>query len=107
MIRLIFMLVLSLFFTTSEASKLSQYLHKSEARQQAKIEAEQQKIKAEEAKQRQQAQQELREDMNFSDFVFHQERRFVDSSGQPCREYHFRSKSNPFLHGVFTACNEH
>ncbi len=37
----------------------------------------------------------MAQDMNFPDFDFRFDRRYMDDSGQSCRDYVFRSRSNP------------
>ncbi|KTD19539.1 hypothetical protein [Legionella londiniensis] len=86
--KIILLLVVSLCFPLAHASKLSKFLNKLDAEEQA------------------QRQREWREDMNFNDLSFRLERRFGDQFGQQCREYEFRSRSNPYRHGHYTVCEE-
>ncbi|MCP0914865.1 hypothetical protein NKV53_11060 [Legionella sp. 27cVA30] len=80
---------LTLFcLSTAYGSKLSKFLNKLEAEE-----------KAEQQRERQL-------DMNFSDFEFRFERRYTDSYGKRCREYEFRSRSNPYRHGQYTVCDD-
>ncbi|WP_133130166.1 hypothetical protein [Legionella yabuuchiae] len=82
------LLVLAMgLITTTHASKLSDFFNKMEARDKARKE------------------QEIKQDMNFSDFAYKYERRFTNAEGESCREYIFRSRSNPYLHGRHTICN--
>ncbi|GGI86791.1 hypothetical protein GCM10007966_14310 [Legionella impletisoli] len=59
-----------------------------------------------EARDKARKENEIKQDMNFSDFAYKYERRFTNAKGESCREYTFRSKSNPYLHGTHTICNE-
>ena len=77
----------------ADASKLSQYLRKQEARQQERQREDQMA-----------ANQQLQKDMNFQDFTFRLVKRYGQGAEQ-CRDYEFRSRNDPFLHGYFTACN--
>lgn len=86
--KLIFFVLISLAVTTGQASKLSKFLHKME----------------EENRVRQQ--QEWQQDMNFADLSFRLEKRYVDERGQDCRDYIFRARSNPYLHGYYTVCEK-
>ncbi|ETO92110.1 hypothetical protein [Legionella oakridgensis] len=69
-------------------SQLSKYLHKKDEEEKA------------------QQRREWQQDMNFSDFAFRLQRRFVNDHGQRCREYVFRSRSNPYRHGQYIVCDE-
>lgn len=80
--------VLAFFSTGTFASKLSHYLHKQEAKDQA------------------QQEQEVRSDMNFADFNFRLSKRYVNERGERCRDYEARSRSNPYRHGYYTVCDE-
>lgn len=80
--------LLALFSTTAFASKLSHYLHKQEAKEQA------------------QQEQEIRGDMNFADFNFRLSKRYVNERGERCRDYDARSRSNPYRHSYYTVCDE-
>lgn len=73
---------------TADASKLSRYLNKVDNEERARQE------------------REWREDMNFADFSFRLDRRYVDNRGQRCRDYVFRSRSNPYRHGFYSVCDE-
>lgn len=46
-----------------------------------------------------------RQDMNFPDFTFRLEKRYIDERGEKCRDYVFRSKSDAFRHGYYTVCD--
>jgi hypothetical protein len=48
-----------------------------------------------------------RQDMNFADFSFRLEKSYIDERGEKCRDYVFRSKSNPYKHGFYTVCDPH
>jgi hypothetical protein len=87
--KIIIILLISSFFSMSYASKLSKFLEDMDKRD------------------RQRQEQERRQDMNFNDFSFRLVKRYVSNQGQNCRDYEFRSRSNPFLHGYYTVCNEH
>ncbi len=77
-----------LTFSSVHASKLSHFLNKQHERQAAREQAE------------------LRQDMNFQDFAFRLDKRYTDNDGQNCRDYIFRSRSNPYRHGYYTVCEE-
>ena len=72
----------------AHGSKFSKFIHKMDAEEKAR------------------QQQEWQQDMNFSDISFRLNRRFVDNRGESCREYIFRSRSNPFRHGEYMVCDE-
>lgn len=82
---LVLMVVLCAPF--AHGSKLSHFLNKMEAKDKAR------------------AEQERRQDMNFNDLSFRLQRRFTEF-GQQCRDYEFRSRSNPYRHGHYTVCDE-
>lgn len=82
------LLLLSFAASFTNASKLSHYFHKHKERERAR------------------EQQELRQDMNFADFAFRFEKRYTDERGEQCRDYFFRSRSNPYRHGYYTVCEE-
>lgn len=84
--KILFILLVSLSFSTSYASKLSKYIKKSEARNHA------------------QQQREWQQDMNFADLDFRFDRRYIDENKQSCREYVFRARSNPYRSGRYTVC---
>lgn len=86
--KTIFVLLVSSLFSVGYASKLSKFLKKMD----------------EEEKERQE--REWRQDMNFGDFVFRLDRRYTGEHGQQCRDYKFRSRSNPYRHGYYTVCDE-
>ncbi len=86
--KLIVILSAVLCLTLGHASKLSKYLNKMEANDKAR-----------------QA-QEWQQDMNFGDFAFRLDKRYVDDRGQHCRDYVFRSRSNPYRHGYYSVCDE-
>lgn len=69
------------------ASKLSHYIDKTNARDRA------------------QQQQEVQQDMNFADFAFRIQNRYVNDQGERCRDYQAVSRSNPYRHGIFTVCD--
>ncbi|KTD31356.1 hypothetical protein [Legionella israelensis] len=81
-------ILVSLAMSFSYASKLSRFFHEHKERERAR------------------EQQQLRQDMNFADFSFRFEKRYVDERGEQCRDYVFRSRSNPYRHGYFTVCEE-
>lgn len=72
----------------ANASKLSKYLNKIEAKEKARKE------------------RHIKEDMNFSNFSFRFKRQFTDRNGHHCREYDVRSKSNPYRFGEYIVCDE-
>lgn len=84
-IALVLMVVLCVPF--AHGSKLSHFFNKLDAEDKART------------------QREWQQDMNFSDLSFRLERRFTEF-GQQCREYEFRSRSNPYRHGHYTVCEE-
>lgn len=86
MIKKILFLLLLTF--AAHASKLSDYLHKAHAREQARL------------------QQEWQQDMNFKDLYFRRTRAYVNNNGYPCREYEFRSRSNPYRFGLYQVCEQ-
>ncbi|ARG96307.1 hypothetical protein [Legionella micdadei] len=86
--KLIFLVFISLLMTTGHASKLSKFLHKMDEENRAR------------------EQREWQQDMNFGDFSFRLEKRYVDDRGQECRDYIFRARSNPYRHGFYTVCEE-
>ncbi|WP_045097710.1 hypothetical protein [Legionella fallonii] len=77
---------LSIGISTGHSSRLSKFLNKLD----------------EEQKQRDA--REWQQDMNFGDFVFRLQKRY-DERGQHCRDYEFRSRSNPYRHGYYTVCD--
>ena len=79
---------MTLCFSVAYASKLSRYMDKVDAEQQA------------------QQQREWQQDMNFPDLAFRLDRRFIDDQGQRCRAYVFRARSNPYRHGQYIVCDE-
>lgn len=81
-------ILLSLSVYNADASKLSKFLNKMDEEQ------------------KQKESQELRQDMNFNDFAFRLNERYVDNKGQHCRDYEFRGRSNPYKHGFLTACDD-
>ena len=86
--KLFFIFFLSCLFSMVHASKLSKFLKDMDRND------------------RERQEQEWRQDMNFNDLTFRLERRYVDNRGQNCRDYEFRSRSNPFRHGYYTVCDE-
>ncbi|KTD17796.1 hypothetical protein [Legionella jordanis] len=78
----------SLFISLGYASKLSKFFDKMDAEDKAR------------------QQREWQQDMNFQDFAFRLDKRYVDDRGERCRDYVFRSRSNPYRHGYFTVCDE-
>lgn len=86
--KIFFILILSFIASVSYASKLSHYIHKHNDREKAR------------------QHQELQQDMDFSDFSFQLEKRYIDDRGERCRDYRFRSRNTPFRHGYLTVCNE-
>lgn len=85
--KIILFLFLSFCVASGYSSKLSKFLNKMEDDQ------------------KQQQAEELRQDMNFADFSFRLQQRYVDH-GQHCRDYEFRARSNPYRHGYFTVCDD-
>ena len=85
--RIICVIVCTLLISISHASRLSRFLENAGKEDQARQE------------------REWREDMNFADFAFRLERRYVDDRGQNCRDYVFRARSNPFRAGAYTICD--
>jgi hypothetical protein len=86
--KIVVLFLLSAFFSMGYASKLSKF------------------FKDMDNKERERQEQEWRQDMNFNDFSFRLEKRYVDNQGQRCRDYVFRARSNPFRHGYYTVCDE-
>lgn len=86
--KILLLLIVSLCFSPGYASKLSKYLNKVDANERAMQE------------------REWREDMNFADFSFRLDKRYIDGRGQRCRDYIFRSRSNPYRHGFYSVCDE-
>lgn len=85
--KIAILLVSILCVSLANASKLSEFLRKSEERDRVRVETT------------------MRQDMNFADFSFRLNRNFRDDrSGENCRDYEFRSKSNPYKHGYYTIC---
>lgn len=80
--------LIMLLVPLTHASKLSAYLKKADEKNRA------------------QEQMEVQQDMNFPDFSFRLDKRYTDEQGQRCRDYVFRSRSNPYRHGYFTVCDE-
>ncbi|MFJ1267610.1 hypothetical protein ACD661_03445 [Legionella lytica] len=87
--KLIVLLCLMCFLTVSHASKLSKFFKDLDKEDRARQEREWQK------------------DMNFGDFSFRLDKRYIDDRGQHCRDYKFRARSNPYRHGYYTVCEEH
>lgn len=86
--RLVYLISITVFMVSAaHASRLSQHMHRVDAEQQA-------------AEQR-----EWQEDMNFSDDMFRLSNRYQNDQGQFCRDYVFRSKSNPYRDGHFVVCD--
>ncbi|KTD62261.1 hypothetical protein [Legionella spiritensis] len=85
---LIIILSSLVLLSTAKASKLSRYFNKQEEKNRAE------------------QQREVQQDMNFSDFSFRLEKRYTDERGERCRDYVFRSRSNPYRHGYYTVCEE-
>ena len=86
--KIIVILLVSLCVGTGYSSKLSKFLNKMDDDQ------------------KQKTAQEWQRDMNFADFAFRLQERYVDKHGQQCRDYVFRARSNPYKHGYFTVCDE-
>lgn len=85
--KTLFILLVSLCVSAAHASKLSTYLNKREAQENAQL------------------QREFQQDMNFADLSFRLERRFIGERGEQCRDYGFRARSNPYRHGHYSVCN--
>ena len=86
--KFLFLLAISLCLSVSHASKFSKYLNKVDENDRA------------------QQEREWREDMNFADFSFRLDKRYTDGRGQRCRDYVFRSRTNPYRHGFYSVCDE-
>jgi hypothetical protein len=86
--KVLVLLLVSLLVSIGHTSKLSQFLNKMDSDQ------------------KQKEAQQLQKDMNFADFAFRLQERYVDKHGQHCRDYVFRARSNPYKHGYFTVCDE-
>lgn len=82
------MTLLICFIPMGHASKLSRFIEKSNERDRVREENLQ------------------RQDMNFADFAFRLDKRYIDNRNQKCRDYVFRSRSNPYRHGFYTVCEE-
>lgn len=93
--KVILILLVSLCTSNVYTSKLSKYLNKMDDKQ-----------KQQAAQQRQMEAQEMQQDMNFADFSFRLQQRYIDNQGQRCRDYEFRARSNPYKHGYMTVCDE-
>ena len=70
------------------ASKLSHHIHKMKERE------------------RSQDADLMRQDMNFPDFSFRSDRKYRNDRNEKCRDYVFRSRTNPYRHGFYTVCDE-
>jgi|GEM_PF-5299826 len=86
--KIISLLLISLCFSVAYGSKLSKYLNKLDAEEKARM------------------QHEWQQDMNFADMSFRLDRRYVRGQGDNCRDYVFRSRSNPYRSGAYTVCDE-
>lgn len=86
--KIIILLIILMSVSTVYGSKFSAYLRKHEAREQSRQTLE------------------LQQDMNFKDFVFSFQRRFVNEQGQRCRDYIARSRTNPYRHAQYRVCDE-
>lgn len=86
--KIVFLLLISCLFSVAHASKLSKFFKDLDKEDRARQE------------------REWQQDMNFGDFSFRLDRRYSDDHGQRCRDYKFRSRSNPFRHGYYTVCDE-
>ena len=86
--KFLFLLAINLCLSVSHASKFSKYLNKVDENDRA------------------QQEREWREDMNFADFSFRLDKRYTDGRGQRCRDYVFRSRTNPYRHGFYSVCDE-
>jgi hypothetical protein len=86
--KIITLIVALMFLSVAHGSKLGKFIHKLQEKQKA------------------QQQREWQQDMNFSDFDFRLDRHYSDDSGQSCRDYVFRARSNPYRHGRYTVCEE-
>lgn len=86
--KIALVLLLSICATGVYSSKLSKFMNKMEAQE------------------NQRAAQEWQQDMNFADFAFRLQQRYVDNHGQNCRDYEFRGRSNPYKHGYMTVCDD-
>lgn len=80
---------------TAYASKLSHHIHKVNERERAREERE-----------RSQDADLMRQDMNFPDFSFRFDRKYVNDRNERCRDYVARSRSNPYRHAYYTVCDE-
>lgn len=72
----------------SNASKLSHHIHKMHE------------------KERRRDEDLRRQDMNFADFTFRSDRNYINDRNENCRDYSFRSRSNPYKRGFYTVCDE-
>ena len=86
--KIILLLLITSIFSVGHASKLSKFLKQMD---------EEDRVRQE---------REWQQDMNFGDFSFRLDRRYRDDHGQRCRDYKFRSRSNPYRHGYYTVCEE-
>ncbi|WP_454784465.1 hypothetical protein [Legionella sp. WA2024007413] len=86
--KIILLLIITSFVSVGHTSKLSKFLKQMD---------EEDRVRQE---------REWQQDMNFGDFSFRLDKRYTDDHGQRCRDYKFRSRSNPFRHGYYTVCDE-
>lgn len=86
--KVILLIIASMVFSTAHASKLGKFIHNLQEKQKA------------------QQQREWQQDMNFADFDFRLDRRYMANNGQSCRDYVFRARSNPYRYGRLTVCDE-
>lgn len=86
--KILLLIAVSLCFSVGYASKLSKFFNDADQKDRAM------------------QQQEWQQDMNFADLSFRLEKRYTDGRGQRCRDYVFRSRSNPYRHGFYSVCED-
>jgi len=79
-------LLISAIAFNGYGSKLSHFLKKHKEREKAR------------------QQRQIQKDMNFADFVFRLEEKYMNQKGEHCRVYISKSRSNPYLHGTYVVC---
>lgn len=91
---MLILMMLSICFV-AESSKLSHFFHKQNEKERAAA-----------AKEQEAFQRQTQEDMQVTDMTFRFIRRYTNEKGEPCRDYDFRSRKNPFLYGTYHICNQ-
>lgn len=86
--KIIIFIFAFLFISASYGSKLSKFIRKMDEKEKVR------------------QQQEWQNDMNFADAAFRLDRRYSSDDGEACRDYIFRSRSNPYRHGHYIVCEE-